>query len=176
MDSLHRAIHAYLATLDETDLTPDDRQRREEILVFTSHLEAAADVLDHNLLAGATRRLKRGLVMPPAERSETARLLDRLVATLRAAGSVFMTEDARAARQLVAEKEIFRSLESAATAQLVLGARRGPDSYDAPGGTFLDLDVLRDLKQMNAHLVAAAAYPVLAGQGALLASRLRDDG
>ena len=37
----------------------------------------------------------------------------------------------------------------------------------------LHLDVLRDLKQVNAHLVAAAAYPVLKNQGGLLSSRLR---
>jgi phosphate:Na+ symporter len=36
--------------------------------------------------------------------------------------------------------------------------------------------VLRDLKQVNAHLVAAAAYPVLEGQGELLSSRVRADG
>jgi len=167
MDALHRAIRAYLAVLDPATLTPDDARRREEILVFTSHLEAAADVLDHNLLAGAARRLKRGLAMSPPERDEAARLLDRLIATLRAAAAVFMTEDARAARLLVAEKEAFRSLEAAATtAQL----------HPAPtGATLLALDALRDLKQVNAHLVAAAAYPVLAGQGALLPSRLRAD-
>jgi phosphate:Na+ symporter len=32
---------------------------------------------------------------------------------------------------------------------------------------------LRDLKLINAHLVAAAAYPVLEGEGELLPSRLR---
>ena len=42
-------------------------------------------------------------------------MLDRLAATVRAAAAVFMTEDARAARQLAAEKQAFRDLESAAT-------------------------------------------------------------
>ncbi|PPQ28284.1 hypothetical protein CCS01_24555 [Rhodopila globiformis] len=37
----------------------------------------------------------------------------------------------------------------------------------------LHLDALRDLKQVNAHLVAAAAYPVLETKGELLPSRLR---
>ena len=34
--------------------------------------------------------------------------------------------------------------------------------------------MIRDLKRVNAHLVAAAAYPVLEGQGELLASRVRE--
>jgi phosphate:Na+ symporter len=37
----------------------------------------------------------------------------------------------------------------------------------------LHLDALRDLKRVNAHLVGAAAYPVLESKGDLLPSRLR---
>lgn len=36
-------------------------------------------------------------------------------------------------------------------------------------------DVLRDLKRVNTHLVAAAAYSVLEAGGVLLASRLRQE-
>ena len=106
--------------------------------------------------------------MGEAERAEARQLLDRLVATVRAAAAVFMTEDARAARQLVAEKEAFRDLEAAATRAHFVGARRGKEAA-------FDLELVRDLKRVNGHLVAAAAYPVLEGQGELLASRLRLD-
>ena len=37
----------------------------------------------------------------------------------------------------------------------------------------LRLDALRDLKDVNAHLVAGAMYPVLESKGELLAGRLR---
>ncbi|SEI19160.1 hypothetical protein SAMN05216228_104521 [Rhizobium tibeticum] len=41
----------------------------------------------------------------------------------------------------------------------------------------LHLDLLRDLKQINWHLVAAAAYPVLEERGELLRSRtIKPDG
>jgi hypothetical protein len=39
----------------------------------------------------------------------------------------------------------------------------------------LHLDALRYLKDVNAHLVAGAAYPVLESKGELLASRPRQD-
>jgi phosphate:Na+ symporter len=39
----------------------------------------------------------------------------------------------------------------------------------------LPLDLLRDIKRLNDHLVAGAAYPVLEASGALLASRIRTD-
>jgi Na+/phosphate symporter len=38
----------------------------------------------------------------------------------------------------------------------------------------LHLDIVRDLKRVNAHL-STAAYPVLEGRGELLTSRLRQD-
>ena len=37
----------------------------------------------------------------------------------------------------------------------------------------LHLDALRDLKQVNSHLIEGAAYPVLSSKGALLPTRLR---
>ena len=80
-----------------------------------------------------------------------------------------MTEDARAARQLAAEKEAFRDLEAAATRAHFAGLR-ARDRRPA-----FDLELVRELKRVNGHLVAAAAYPVLEGQGELLASRLRLD-
>ncbi len=39
----------------------------------------------------------------------------------------------------------------------------------------LRLDALRNLKRVNAHMVAAAAYPVLENKGELLPNRLRHD-
>ncbi len=84
--------------------------------MFTTNLEAAGDVVDRAVMGHVARRLKRGLPLSAAELAEARKLLQRLAATVRAAAAVFMTEDARAARLLVAEKEAFRELEAAATA------------------------------------------------------------
>ena len=40
----------------------------------------------------------------------------------------------------------------------------------------LHLDLLRDIRRVNAHLAAAAAYPVLDSHGELLPSRLASSG
>jgi phosphate:Na+ symporter len=114
------------------------------------------------------KRLKRGAPLGENERAEARRLLERLGTTVRAAAAVFMSEDARAARQLAAEKEAFRDLEAAATQAHFVGLRSGKEAM-------LDFELVRELKRVNGHLVAAAAYPVLEGQGELLASRLRLD-
>ena len=144
----------------------------KRLAAFATNLEAAGDMVDRDLMGHAVKRLKRGLPFPEEERAEARQLMARLAATVRAAAAVFMTEDARAARQLVAEKEAFRDLEAAATTSHFARLRRGKGGVD---GSALHLDLLRELKRVNGHLVAAAAYPVLEGQGELLASRLRLD-
>ena len=172
LDRLNTAIKAYLITLDPEALSEADLRRLSQVLVFATNLEAAGDVVDRDLMGHAVKRLKRGLPFPEDEQAEARRLLDRLAATVRAAAAVFMTEDARAARQLVAEKEAFRDMEAAATTSHFARLRGGKGGVD---GSALHLDLLRELKRVNGHLVAAAAYPVLEGQGELLASRLRLD-
>ena len=99
-------------------------------------------------------------------------MLERLTSNARAAAAVFMTEDPRAARQLLGEKEVFRDLEARAT-EAHFGRDRA-DRAESIETSTLHLDILRDLKRVNAHL-AAAAYPILEGRGELLPSRLKQD-
>lgn len=172
VDRLNTAIKAYLTGLDPAALGERDHQRIEEVLVFAHNLEHAADVVERNLMGVATKRLKRGLDFSPADQAELQHLVDRLLANLHTAAAVFMTEDVRAARALAAEKEVFRDAEATAT-QAHFARLRAGNNDSAEAGA-LHLDVLRDLKQVNAHLVAAAAYPVLKSQGELLPSRLRE--
>jgi phosphate:Na+ symporter len=168
LDRLNTAIKAYLSQLDPEDLTEADQRRLSQVIVFTTNFEAGGDVLDRDVMGHLVKRLKRGSPLAEREQAEVRRLLDRLVATVRAAAAVFMTEDARAARRLAAEKAAFRDLEAAATRAHFAGLRGGTASA-------VELDLVRELKRVNGHLVAAAAYPVLEGQGELLTSRLRLD-
>ncbi len=173
IDKLNRAVRDYITALDADALTEEDHRRLSEILIFTSNLESAGDVVDRDLMNYAARHIKRGLPFPETERAEAARLLRRLAGTVRAAASVFMTKDPRAARQLAAEKEVFRDLEAAATAAHFVRLRERRANSDEIGT--LRLELLRELKRINGHLVAAAAYPVLEDQGELLRSRLRKE-
>jgi phosphate:Na+ symporter len=173
LDKLNTAIKAYLTSLDPEAMSDADHRRVTEILAFTTNMEQAGDIVDKNLLGVATKSLKRGLVFSKEGKAELLVMIDRLTANLRAAASVFMTEDERAARLLAAEKETFRSMEATATASHF--ARLQSGRIDTVETSSLHLDALRDIKRINAHLVAAAAYPVLEGKGELLSSRLRQD-
>lgn len=172
LESLAAAIRVYLTGLDPEAMTEADRLRAVEVIAFATNLEHAGDVVDRNLLGLAARGLKRGAPFTAAELTELLDAMDRLLANLRTAAALFVTEDLRTARLLAAEKEVFRDIETRASAAYLDRLR------DQPGGPVpgaLHLDALRDMKRVNAHLVAAAAYPVLERVGELLPSRLRQD-
>lgn len=169
LDRLNTAIKAYLTSIDPDELGPQDHRRLNEILLFAMNLEQAGDVIDRNLLPHASKGLKRGLAFSPQGRQELSDLMNRLVANLRTAASLFMTEDPRAARLLADEKVAFRDAEAQATAAHFDRLRDG--QLASAQASALHLDLLRDMKLINSHIVAAAAYPVLERTGELLPSR-----
>jgi phosphate:Na+ symporter len=172
LDRLNRAIKVYLTELDPDSLDDDDNRRLTEILAFITNLEHAGDIVERNLMAIAAKRLKRGLAFSVEGQAEIRAMLERLIGNVHTAAAVFMTDDARAARSLLGEKEIFRDLETRATEAHFARIRAG--RVESVETSALHLDVLRDLKRINAH-IAAAAYSVLEKRGELLSSRLRRD-
>src|SRR5438132_6050234 len=171
LDRLNGAIKVYLTALDPETLDESDNRRLGEILAFITNLEHAGDIVDKGLIAIAAKRLKRGLAFSAQGQAEIRAMLERLAGNVQAAAAVFMTEDARAARQLLHEKEVFRDLETRATEAHFARIRAG--RVESVETSALHLDLLRDMKRINAHL-AAAAYPVLEDLGELLPSRHRD--
>jgi phosphate:Na+ symporter len=171
LDRLNGAIRSYLVGLDGEAMSEDDHRRAGEILTFATNMEHAGDVVDRNLLVIAGRSIKRGRPLSAEQQGDLTGALDRVLANLRMAASLFVNADTRTARLLVAEKQIFRNLETAATTAHFAAMRAG----DAAETSALHLDLLRDIRRVNAHLVAAAAYPVLESHGELLPSRLRRD-
>jgi phosphate:Na+ symporter len=171
LDRLNHAIKTYLIGLDPESTSDADQRRIEQILAFTINLEHGGDAVDKNLLDHAAKLLKRNIILSQEQTEELAATISRLVTNLRAAASLFMTEDVRAGRALAAEKEAFRNLEAAETEAHFAQIRAG--QAQAAERSAWRLDLLRDLKRVNDHLVAAAASPVLKDQGELLPTRLR---
>jgi phosphate:Na+ symporter len=174
LDRLNSAIKEYLAGFDPDTMAEADNRRLLEILTFATNLEHAGDVVDRSILGIAAKRLKRGLNFSAEGQAEILPMVERLCTNLRAAAAVFITEDPRAARALADEKEAFRDLEAASTEAHFRRLRAGRAGTAETSS--LHLDLIRDLKRVNTHLVAAGAYPVLKEQGNLLSSRVRQDG
>ncbi len=170
LDRLNSAISEYLTSLDHDALNESDHRRLACILAFCTNLEHAGDVIERNLLEHASKRLKRGWRFTPDVVAELESVFARLGRNLHTASSILLSEDVRTARALALEKQVFRSLEDEATATHFARMRDGQADRIEIGA--LQLDLVRDLKRINAHLVAAAAYPILREEGALLPSRV----
>jgi len=172
LDRLNSAIKAYLTSLDHEAIDGEDDRRLSEILAFVTNLEHAGDIVERGVGANLAKRAKRNLAFSREGAGEIHEMLQRLATNVRTAAAVFMTDDVRAARELIGEKEVFRDLETRATEAHFARIRAG--RVESVETSALHLDMLRDVKRINAH-IAAAAYPVLEKRGELLSSRLRQE-
>lgn len=174
LDRLNHEIKTYLISLDQADMNESDQKRLYEVLRFALNMEHAGDVIDRNILALILKKIKRNVKFSPQGKAELIQATDRLISNVRIASTLFMVDDARLARQLAGEKHEFRALEAHSTEAHFKRLREG--IVESEETSSLHLDLLRDFKQVNSHLVAAAAYPTLERSGELLSTRLKGDG
>jgi phosphate:Na+ symporter len=168
LDRLHAELRRFLAELARAGLSEDARRRLHWTLAVALNLEHAGDLIDRGLLALAAKRMRRRQRLTRRELAEAEAMHEHLQAQLRLAVTVFMSEDLGAALRLVEEKERFRELErSAADAQF---ARVEEGRRESETGS-LHLDLVRELKRIEAHL-AAIAHPLLERRKLLRPSRL----
>ena len=170
LDRLNRAIQRYLAAIPNDALTEEENRRVSEILSLTINLEHIGDIIDKNVIEGARKRIRHQMRLAPEAVAEIDAVHGKLLDHLRLAMAVFMFADEAAARQLVAEKEAFRDIEQS-TRDRHLELMRSGESFRLPGSA-LQLDLIRDLKRIEAH-IAATAHGVLERAGQLRPSRLR---
>ena len=172
VDALNQAIKLYLTRLDRTELDDDDARRSTEIMSFAINLEHVGDIVESGLCDVAAKIAKRQLKFSPDGLAEIAALYEKTITNMQLSQTVFMTGDPQLARQLVAAKVEVRQLEAQSAKDHIQRVReRLPASVETSS---LHLDILRDLKRINAHL-ASVAYPILETKGELDESRLRPD-
>ncbi|MGD9895698.1 MAG: Na/Pi cotransporter family protein [Candidatus Methylacidiphilaceae bacterium] len=171
VDKIHQAIRSYLSTLDRDIMNESEREKLQDILFFSASLEQAAGFADKELLAFASQRIEKNLVLSAEAQEELSSVIDRVLSNLRTASSLFVTPDLRTARTLAEEKLAFRALEGAASASHFERMRSNPADHDPAGA--LHIKIVSQLKRINGLVVTSAAYPILEREGELLPSRLR---
>ena len=168
LDRLHGEVKRFLAELAKADPSEKERQRLLWILVAALNLEHAGDAIDKGLLSLAVKRIRRRFRLSPRELAEAEAMHEHLLAQLRLASAVFMAEDLGSALRLVEEKERFREFERSAMQAQFAQVEAGRQSTETSG---LHLDIVRELKRVEAHL-AAIAHPILEQRNLLRPSRL----
>ncbi|MCC7426791.1 MAG: Na/Pi cotransporter family protein [Alphaproteobacteria bacterium] len=171
LDALHEAIKLYLTQLSRRSgfLSDAESRRAMEIITYTTNLEHVGDIIDKNLMELAEKKIKNRLRFSAEGQADITAMFERVQETLKLSLAVFMTGQPAAARKLLEEKVRLRTLEREAADKHFARLRENrPESVETSA---LHLDVLRDLKRINSHLVSSA-YPILEAMGELRASRL----
>ncbi len=170
VDRLHEAVKIYLTQLTQSEIEPDEAQRATEIISYAINLEHIGDIVEKGLADLAARKIKHRLSFSEEGFAEIERFFAITLENMRIAQTIFLSGDADLARRLIEVKVEVRHLEQASAESHLQRIRRGlTQSLET---STLHLDVLRDLKRINAH-ITSVAYPVLDGTGQLRESRLR---
>jgi phosphate:Na+ symporter len=172
VDRRQEEVKLYLTRLTRQPLSEADSRKAFDLILFTTNLEHVGDIIDKSLLELAAKKQRLKVDFSPAGWIEIRSLHTRVVEQMRLAMTVFMTGDMSMARELVAEKDRIRAAEREAMENHLQRLRDG--TLASIETSALHLDILRDLKRINAH-VTAVAYPSLEASGVLRGSRLRAD-
>ena len=162
-------IRNYMAAIADTPMDKAQRKAARELAEYAISLESAGDIVAKRLLPLARSKARRNLRFSDDGWAELRRLHETVMANIRLATSVLLSDDLESARLLVAEKaEVARLERKSRKRHLKRLARGGASSFDSSD---LHLETLRALKDLNAHF-AEVAYPILYRNGQLLETRL----
>lgn len=170
VDFLQEEIKLYLARLGGRHLEDADRARAFELILFTTNLEHAGDIIDKSLVPLARKQARLGVRFSEEGWRDIKQMHAAVSAQMQFAMMLFFSPDLEKARKLVAAKDEIRDRERIAMRSHLDRLERGTPETIATSA--LHLDILRDLKRISAHLTAIA-YPVLERSGQILGTRLR---
>ncbi len=169
VDTEQEEIKLYLARQMQHGLDAKQSAKVLELVLFTTNLEHIGDIIDKGLLRLASKKQRHGLRFSDAGWADIQAFHAVIAEQMKLAMTVFVSRDVDMARDLVTRKDWLRGEELKATERHFERLRAG--MKETIETSALHLDVLRDLKRINAHLTTVA-YPILEPAGALSGSRL----
>lgn len=170
VDQLQEAVKLYVSRLAGAGLDKANTRRSADIIDYVINLEHIGDIIDKGLVPQLRKKISRGLAFSEEGASELSSLIDLTIANLCIAQTIFATGDAALAKELMRIKVEVRHRERISAERHLERLRAG--RADSLQTSALHLDILRDLKRINAHLVSVA-HPILDSSGLLIESRLR---
>ncbi|CAM3343789.1 Na/Pi cotransporter family protein [Paracoccus nototheniae] len=169
VDRRQSQVKNYLSRLTG-EATEAERRQSIGILDYVINLEHIGDIIDKGLAPEVRKKIGLGLRFSSEGYHELDALFLMTQENLRMAQAVFLTRDRDMARRLMEQKVEIRNLERQSAQRHLIRLREGQSASRETSS--LHLDLLRDLKRINAHAVSVA-HPILDEEGLLIESRLR---
>ncbi|MDE1158083.1 MAG: Na/Pi cotransporter family protein [Neorhizobium sp.] len=170
VDILQQDVKVYLSKLSREGLDDEQSRRSIAIIDYAINLEHIGDIVDKGLCELVRKKIVNRLKFSDAGYDELKGFFDLTIDNLRTAQTIFQTGDFELSRRLMEIKVEVRRIEKQSAERHLERLRDGrPESLQTSS---LHLDMLRDLKRINAHIVSVA-HPILDDSGLLVESRLR---
>ncbi|ABC91811.1 probable sodium-dependent phosphate transporter protein [Rhizobium etli CFN 42] len=170
VDKLQQAVKVYLSKLGRDGLSDENARRSIVVIDYAINLEHMGDIIEKGLLEQVSKKISLGLRFSDDGHQELRKLFDLTIDNLRVAQTIFVTRDFNLARQMMETKVEVRRMEKQSAEHHLERLRDG--RADSLQTSSLHLDMLRDLKRINAHIVSVA-HPILDESGLLIESRVR---
>lgn len=172
VDLLQQEVKIFLSRLGRDGLSAEDGRRSIVIIDYAINLEHMGDIIEKGLCEQISKKISNGLKFSEEGYQELKSLFNLTIDNLRVAQTIFVSRNADLARQLIEVKVNVRHLEKRSAERHLERLRDG--LVQSLQTSSLHLDMLRDLKRVNAH-IASVAYPILEESGLLSESRLRPE-
>ena len=169
VDFLYQEVKVYLSQLGRQKLSEENGRRSIEIIDYAVNLEHIGDIIEKSLVPTLAKKAALGLSFSEDGFGELLCLFDLTVDNLRTAQTIFATRDFDLAKRLMEIKIEVRRMEKFSSEQHLARLRDG--KVESLRTSSIHLDLLRDLKRINAHVVSVA-HPILAEAGLLSDSRV----
>jgi len=137
---------------------------------YVINLEHTGDIIEKGLGEQVRKKISSSLKFSEDGYQELKSLFDLTIENLRIAQTIFVTGDSNLALRLMEMKVDVRKAEKLSAERHLERLRDG--RMESLQTSSLHLDILRDLKRINAHIVSVA-HPILDDGGLLRESRLR---
>ncbi|AJD41995.1 Na/Pi cotransporter family protein [Rhizobium sp. SEMIA 4085] len=170
VDSLQQEVKVYLSKLGREGLSEENGRHSIIIIDYAINLEHIGDIIEKGLLPQISKKVSLGLRFSDDGYQELKKLFHLTIDNLRIAQTIFVTRDFNLAKQMMEVKVEVRRMEKQSAERHLERLREG--YADSLQTSSLHLDMLRDLKRINAHIVSVA-HPILDESGLLIESRLR---
>lgn len=164
VDKLYKILKSYLVRITQETMNDAEGKRHFQILTFATNIEHVGDIIDRNLIPLAEKRVRARVDFSADGKKELDHLFQLVIDSVRLAQTVFISGDARLARQLVDDKAIIKQAEKNASVNHLGRLQRGVPETMATSD--LHMDIIRDLRRINS-LMTAIAYPILDDAGEL---------
>ena len=173
VDYLQQEVKIYLSKLGREGLNDENVRRSIVIIDYAINLEHIGDIIEKGLAPQVTKKGSLGLKFSVDGHEELKTLFHLTIGNLRIGQTIFVTRDLQLAKQMMEVKVDVRRMEKQSSERHLERLRDG--HTESLQTSSLHLDMLRDLKRINAHIVSVA-HPIMDEHGLLSESRMKDAG